>query len=159
MQFASDSVMWIAWRYADQDNVPNLPHTNDEIGSFVTAGARIHLNGYLERLGKRALYCVTNSVIFVQHKNEHALVETGDRLGAMTSELAPDEYISEFVCAVLKNYAFKTVNAVSGASKTTCKIRGITLNFSALQVVNFDQMRDMILDRGNPVLLCTRKSK
>jgi hypothetical protein len=160
MQFASDSVVWIAWRYAEQDDVPNLPHTNDVIGSFVTAGARIHLYGYLDRLGKRALYCDTDSIIFVQPKNEHALVETGDRLGAMTSELAPDEHIIEFVCAGPKNYAFKTVNAVSGASKTTCKIRGITLNFSASQVVNFDKMRDTILDRGeNPVLPCTRKSK
>jgi hypothetical protein len=99
MQFASENVVRIAWRYADADSVPNLPHNNDVIGSFVTAGARIHLYGYLDRLGDRALYCDTDSVIYVHPKNQPSLVETGDRLGAMTSELPPNNQIVEFVSA------------------------------------------------------------
>jgi hypothetical protein len=31
MQFASDKVVWITWRYAEAGSVPNLPHTNDDI--------------------------------------------------------------------------------------------------------------------------------
>jgi hypothetical protein len=50
MQFASDKFVRIAWRYDEAESVPKLPHTNDVIGSFVPAGARIHLYGYLDRL-------------------------------------------------------------------------------------------------------------
>jgi hypothetical protein len=146
MLFDSDKVVWIAWRYAEADSVPNLPHTNDVIGSFLPASARIHLYGYLDRLGDSA-DCDTDSIIYVQPKDEQPLVETGDRLGAMTSELAQNEQIIEWACAGPKNYAFKSVDSVTGASKTTCKIRGLTLNFSASQVVNFEKMRDMILNR------------
>jgi hypothetical protein len=145
MLFANDKVLWIAWRNADADIVPNLPHTNDVIGSFVTAGARIHLYGYLDRLGDRALNCDTDSVMYVQSKDRQPLVQTGDRLGAMTSEIAKNEKIIEWACAGPKNYVFKFVDSVTGASKTTCKVRGLTLNFSALQVENFEKMRDMIL--------------
>jgi hypothetical protein len=91
MLFANDNVVWIAWRYADANSVTNLPHTNDVICSFVTAGARIHLYGYLDRLGDRALYCDTDSVTYVQPKDKQPLVPTGDGLGAMTYELAKNE--------------------------------------------------------------------
>jgi hypothetical protein len=65
----------------------------------------------------------------------------------MTSELAKNEKIVEWACAGPKNYAFKSVDSVTGASKTTCKVKGLTLNFSASQVVNFEKMRDMFLSR------------
>jgi hypothetical protein len=149
MLFASDKVVWIAWRYADADRVPNLTHTNDVIGRFVTAGARIHLYGYLDRLFDRALYCDNDSVIYVQPKDQQPLVETGDRLGAMTSELAQNDQIIEWACAGSKNYAYKSAYSVTGVNKTTRKIRGLTLNFSASQVVNFEKMRDMILNRDS----------
>jgi hypothetical protein len=64
MQFASEIIVWIAWRNADVFSVPNLPHTNDVIGSFVTAGAPIPL--YLDRLDEIALYSGTDSFIYVQ---------------------------------------------------------------------------------------------
>ena len=38
--FASD-VVWISWKYAAERKIPNLPHTNEVIGSYVTPGARI----------------------------------------------------------------------------------------------------------------------
>jgi hypothetical protein len=34
--------------------------------------------------------------------------------------------------------------------QTVCKVRGITLNYSASQLVNFDVIRDMILKTGRP---------
>ena len=34
--------------------------------------------------------------------------------------------------------------------QTVCKVRGITLNYSASQLVNFDVIRDMILKTGIP---------
>ena len=74
--------------YISEEMVPNLRHTNDFVGAYVTAGARIHLYGYLDSLQKRALYC-DDSVIYIQPTAEISLVQTGDFLGAMTSELKP----------------------------------------------------------------------
>jgi len=61
----------------------------------------------------------------------------------MTSELQANEIISEVVCAGQKNYAYRTINSTTGESKTVCKVRGITLNYSASQLVNFVKMKDM----------------
>ena len=73
--------------------------------AYVTAGARLHLYMYLDTLQERAIYCDTDSVKFVQPSAESPLVERGDCLGAMTSELKPSEYIDEFVSGGPKNYA------------------------------------------------------
>ena len=61
--FASDHVVWISWKYASEVKIPNLPHTNEVIGSYVTAVARIHLYAYLDKLQERAIYTDTDSVI------------------------------------------------------------------------------------------------
>jgi hypothetical protein len=74
------------------------------------------------------------------------LIECGDRLGEMTDELKPGEYISEFVSAGPKNYAYKICDSDSGNVQTVCKIRGITLNYNASRMVNFEVIKDMILN-------------
>jgi hypothetical protein len=50
---------------------------------------------HLDRLKQKALYCDTHSVISIQTDDQPALVETGDCLGAMTSELKPGLHIEE----------------------------------------------------------------
>ena len=55
----------------------------------------------------------------------------------------------EVVCAGPKNYAYKTCNTTTGQSKSVCKLRGITLNYSASQLVNFAKIKDMILSKKN----------
>ena len=52
----------------------------------------------------------------------------------MTSELKPGECICEFVSGGSKNYAYKSINSMTGEEKTVCKVRGITLNYSASQL-------------------------
>jgi hypothetical protein len=59
--------------------------------------------------------------------------------------MKPDEIISEVVCAGPKNYAYRTVNTKTAECKTGCKVRGITLNYHASQLVNFAKMKEMIL--------------
>jgi len=56
--------------------------------------------------------------VYVQPRNGPALVETGDNLGAMTSELKPFEFIEEFVSGGPKIYAYKTVHTAKGERKT-----------------------------------------
>ena len=60
LAFASDDVVWISLKHAAEEHVPNLRHTNEVIGAYVTASARTHLYCYLDRLGVRAIYCDTD---------------------------------------------------------------------------------------------------
>jgi len=117
------------------------------MGSYVTAGARLHLFSYLDKLQERALYTDKDSVVFIQPRDGAALVEIGDCLGAMTSELKLNEIISEFVSGGPKNYAYKTLNSVTGVEKIVFKVRGITLNYRASHIVNFEKIKAMILGR------------
>ena len=153
--FASDDVVWASWRFVEEKDIPSLRHTNEVIGAYVTAGARLHLYKYLDRLQKRAIYCDTDSVLFVQPSAESPLVETGDNLGDMTSELKPFEHIEEFVSGGPKNYAYTVVDTVTGERKQVCKVRGITLNYNTSRLVNFDVIRDMILKEGPVVTVHT----
>ena len=75
LAFAIDDVLWISWKHAAEEHVPNLRHTSEVISAYVTAGARIHLYRYLDRLGERAIYCDTDSVIYIQPKNEPNLIQ------------------------------------------------------------------------------------
>jgi len=67
LAFTNDDLVWISWKHSAEQHVPNLRHTNEVIDAYVTAGSRIHLYRYLDRLGERAIYCDTDSVIYIQH--------------------------------------------------------------------------------------------
>jgi len=70
------------------------------------------------------MYCDTDSVIYIQPRGETQMIETGDILGNMTSELRPSEAISEFVSGGPKNYAYRVLDSVTGTvGKTVCKVR------------------------------------
>ena len=112
--FASDDVVWASWRYIAEENVPNVRRTNEVIGAYVTARARIHLYVYLNSLQKRALYCNTDSVIYIQPTAKSPLVQFGDCLGARMSELKPGFHIEKFVSGGPKNYAYRIVDPVTG---------------------------------------------
>jgi len=36
--FASDHVVLLSWHYAEEEHIPNLRHTNEVIGAYVTTG-------------------------------------------------------------------------------------------------------------------------
>ena len=118
--FASDDV-WISWQHSADERVPSLRHINEVIGAYVTAGGRIHLYGFLDKLQYKAIYTDTDSVIFVQPRNVPNLIERGDNLGQMKSELKHGEIIVQVVCAGPKNYAYKTYNSATGERKTYVK--------------------------------------
>jgi hypothetical protein len=77
----------------------------------------------------------------------------------MTSELKPGYHICEFVCAGPKNYAYKTVDPVTGGQTTMYKVRGVTLNYSASQLVNFETIKQMILNRVDEDTVTVRTEK
>jgi hypothetical protein len=138
----------VSWRFSDEEKIPNLKHTNEVLGTYVTAGARLRLYHFLDRVQDNTLYCDTDSIIFVQKEIEPPMIECGDNLGDMQSELKRGEYIQEFVSGGPKNYAYRVVNArdATKPAKTVCKI--ITLNYNASKLVNFDVIRKMFLNGG-----------
>ena len=81
----------------------------------------MHLYAHLDKLGERALFCDTDSVIFVQKDGEQPLVQCGEALGDMTSELKQGENILEFVSWGPKNYAYKLYNSMTGDVKIVVK--------------------------------------
>jgi len=56
-------------------------------------------------------------------------------MGDMTSELRTTEYVSEFVSGGPKYYAYKVIDTATRQAATVCKVHGITLNYSAKQLV------------------------
>jgi hypothetical protein len=52
--FASDEMVWASWSFVDED-VPNLRHMNEVVGAYVTAGARLHLYSYVDKLQQCAI--------------------------------------------------------------------------------------------------------
>ena len=64
--FADDDVVWISWQNSADERVPSLRHTNEVIYDYVTAGGRIHLDGFLDKLQDKAIYTDTDSVLFIR---------------------------------------------------------------------------------------------
>jgi hypothetical protein len=109
LEFASDDVVWLSWKISAEERVPYLPHTNEVIGAYVTAGTRFHLYGFLDRLQENAIYCDTDSVIFIQSSGEPWPIATGENLGDIQSKLKPSEHIIEFTSGRQKNYAYGVI--------------------------------------------------
>ena len=78
--FANDDVVWISWQYSADERVPSLRHTSKVIGAYVTAGARIHLYGFLDKLQGKAIYTDTDSVIFIQPGQEKTYTNRPDAI-------------------------------------------------------------------------------
>jgi len=89
--------------------------------------ARIHLYRYLGRLRENIIYCDTDSVVYIQTRDELVLIETGDKLMDMTCELRSCEFISDFGSGGPKSYAYIVMTGGTG-EKTVCNVRGITQN-------------------------------
>ena len=65
----------------------------------------------------------------------------GDYLGNFKDELPPDDYIVEFASGGPKNYGYKTHKG-----KEDYKVRGITLNRLGKRYVNFEVLKNNVLE-------------
>ena len=122
--------------------VEECPTSNVAIAAFTTCWARLRLYGVLEQLDTRCLYFDTDSVIFVEKKNDPNPIAIGDFLGQLTDELPSGHHISTFIGAGPKNYAYKVSNG-----DEVLKVRGFTLNYRNAQVLNYDSVRELLLNR------------
>lgn len=70
-------------------------------------------------------------------------------------ELKAGEYIVKFVSGGPKNYAYKT-----NRNKETCKVRGITLNYTNSQLINFESVKTIVTNpKRCPNIVVTNPSK
>jgi len=91
-------------------------------------------------LGERVLYFDTDLVIYLEEPGQPN-PPLGDYLGEFTSELDAADYIEEFVSGCPKNYGYKTKKG-----KVECKVRGFRLNSEGKTQLNYDFMRQNVLD-------------
>ena len=123
------------------------PKTNIFIGVFTTSQARLKLYEVLEKLDTNVIYMDTDSVVYVSREGEYD-PPTGPFLGDLTSELtctgvgcSKEHTITAFLSCGPKNYAYKT-----DTNNVTCKIKGFNLNYNNSQFLNFDTMKDIVLN-------------
>ena len=120
LMFASDDVVWDSWRYIAEENVPNLRHTNEVIGGYVTAGARIHLYGYRDSLQERVLYCDSDWIIYIEPTAEPRWFKPATDW-SYDFRTETGFHIEEFVSGEPKNYAYRIVDPVTGCAKMYAK--------------------------------------
>ncbi|CAB3995104.1 DNA polymerase [Paramuricea clavata] len=132
----SDDIIEIRYEYTDNFIKPDAK-TNVVIAAFTTAYACLKLYGVLDMLHERVMYYDTDSVIFVSKLNEPE-PPLGNHLGELTDELG-GEYITVFASGGPKNYCYRT-----NSGKVETKVRGITLDCTARQNVNFEVIRGLV---------------
>ncbi|KAL3077806.1 hypothetical protein niasHS_011609 [Heterodera schachtii] len=128
-------------------------HNNLAVACFVTSHARLYLYEWLEevrRVGGRALYCDTDSVLYVRRLGA-AGVREGNALGDMKREL-PGRRIIDFFAAGPKNYRFQHVDARTGQDlKAERKVRSFELTYAADQQLQYGRMRQLVINHfGRP---------
>ena len=135
----NDQLVEVHYQYQDED-IPVSPNLNIFVAAFTTCWARLRLYAALEPLGQRVLYYDTDSIIFLQDEGQPNPV-LGDYLGDFTSELDNNDFIVEFVSAGPKNYGYQTHKG-----HVECKVRGFHLNSEGKSQLNYNVMRQNVLD-------------
>lgn len=135
-----DSDMILINYVEKKDFIEDCPFGNVVLAAFTTAHARLHLYDTLEKLGERVLYFDTDSIIY-QHVDGLYNPTIVNSLGGWTDELEGG-HITKFMSGGPKNYAFET-----DTGKTVQKVKGLTLNHRASQIVTMDALEKMIFNQ------------
>ena len=120
-----------------QEFIEECPFGNVVLAAFTTAHARLHLYETLQPLDARVLYFDTDSIIY-QHVEGQFNPTIVNSLGGWTDELDGDRIV-KFISGGPKNYAFETEKGHS-----VQKVKGITLNYRASQIVTLEALEKMI---------------
>ena len=120
--------------------IPVQTNVNIFIACFTMSYARLKLYNALDTLQERVLYFDTESVIYTKKPHETS-IPTGNYLGEFTNELDEGDQIVEFVAAGPKNYACNTFKG-----NQCCKVRGFTLNVRGQNILNFNSMKELVLN-------------
>jgi hypothetical protein len=110
------------------------------LAAFVTSQARLKLFSELKKLGRRALYVDTDSIIYISRPGEYD-PPLGSYLGQFTSEIeaAYGNYIKAFVCAGMKSYSYMT-----DKNYTDCTVKGITIGYLVNSIITFELIKRLV---------------
>ena len=145
----NENTIMVEWKHTEE-SIPINAAVNVFVAAYTTAHARLRLYRIMEPLGERVLYYDTDSVIYRSSPGDwnHPC---GDQLGELTDELTCDgvgcsgcdkpHFIQTFVSGGPKNYAYQL-----NSGQTECKVRGFTLNHANSAVLNFDAIKQLVLE-------------
>jgi hypothetical protein len=90
---------------------------------------------------------ITGETTLLKAVRSRAIVLHDDSfvVGDLTDEV-PDNRIIEFATGGPKNYAYKIARPDNDGNTTICKVRGITLNYKNSLTINFDTIKDMVVN-------------
>ena len=114
------------------------------VAAFVTAQARLKLYEPLEKLNEHVLYFDTDSIIYHHTSQLWNPTIVNNRLGGWTDEVH-NARIMKFVGMGPKNYGYEFVDK-DGNPRSTCKMKGLTLDYNTSQVIHFDRMLKWVKD-------------
>ena len=133
----SPEMLAVFWKRTE-NFARHAPNTNIYLAAFTTCWARLKLYTDLNLLGRRVLYTDTDSIVYISDGISPD-PPLGDFLGELTNELKEGDFITRFVSAGPKNYAYTTVKG-----EIVCKVRGFTLNHANSLLINFEAIRDVV---------------
>lgn len=143
----NDNVLIVNWEHKDEAYEP-LSTVNVCLAAYTTAQARLKLYSFLKVIDKRVLYYDTDSIIYISKPGELE-VPLGPYLGQMTDELeeyGEGSFIVQFVSTGPKTYGYKVYSPKSGVYNTVCKCKGITLNYKNQKKIDFDVLKQMVIN-------------
>lgn len=139
---------FIAIEYkTSEDHMEDPTFQNEVIGVFTTSLARLHLLKILQKTDRQTLYCDTDSVMYIE-KDGCETLTVGDLLGDLTDELPENTYIKTYLCSGPKSYCLGLNDG-----SFTMKIKGISLNHTNAQTIDFQTMKSIVLGEREHVEL------
>lgn len=143
IDFSIDGVAVVFYKQTDDQFITDNFSVNVVLAAFCTAYGRLELYNVMKKLGERVIYHDTDSIIYIEQEGQYN-PKLGNNLGDLTNEISINDggYISEIVCPGPKNYAYKTASG-----KTKCVVKGFTLNYQSSISLNFDVIKDMVLNK------------
>lgn len=154
VEMINDGMVLVNWQNIEEVG-ETLRNINVVIAAYTTAQARLKLYEHLKILQEQVVYYDTDSVVYT-YKEGLPSIPTGDYLGDMTDELTeygPGSFIAEFVSGGPKTYGY-VVYSTKGSTyrpnlSFVCKIKGLTLNMKTSNILNFNKLKEMILEPGH----------
>lgn len=115
--------------------------TNIILASFVTAYARMRLLSEIRKFDPYQILYYDSDSIFFTHKPGQYIPTLGNYLGQLTSEikLTKGLYILRWVSGGPKNYAY-----ILDSGYKHAVIKGISLNHTTVEVINFESIKNLI---------------
>lgn len=97
----------------------------------------------IESISPGCVYYFDTDSIFYLSREGMPLLSNGMLLGDLTLEIGVDEEVIEAFFLSPKNYAYIKRNKITGAERTTVKVKGITLDAKALETLTSQTLMDL----------------